>query len=135
MDAKLDAMRKVPVFANLSRSHLQRVASLADEIDLPKGQRMILQGERGREWIVILEGTAEVARDDETIDQVGAGDFVGEIAIVTDTPRTATVTATSDVRVLVVTDRDFRRLLDEEPEIAAEVNRRLEERAERMGLD
>ena len=94
MDAKLEAMSRVPLFEHLSRSHLQRVASIADEIDLPAGQTMTCEGDRGREFIVILEGTADVKQEDETIAQVGAGEFVGEIALVTDTPRTATVTAT-----------------------------------------
>jgi CRP-like cAMP-binding protein len=130
MDAKLEAMRSVPLFANLSRSHLERVASIADEIDLAAGRTMTTEGDRGREAFVILEGHAEVTREGEPVALVGRGDVVGEIAVVSDVPRTATVKATSDVRALVLTDRDFRRLLEDEPEIGEAVRRVAAERAE-----
>lgn len=82
---------------------------------------MTRQGERGREFFVLLEGEADVIKDGRTINRLGSGDFFGEIALVSDTPRTATVTATSPVRTLVITDRSFRRLMEDQPEIQGKV--------------
>ena len=82
---------------------------------------MTRQGERGREFFVLLEGDADVIKDGRTINRLGSGDFFGEIALVSDTPRTATVTATSPVRTLVITDRSFRRLMEDQPEIQGKV--------------
>ena len=118
---KIDLIRKVPLFARCSRAELKEIAVLADEIDLREGKEMTRQGAPGREFFVLLEGQAEVNRDGETINTLDAGDFFGEIALVEDTPRTATVTATTPVRVLVITARSFRRLLEEQPEIQRKV--------------
>jgi CRP-like cAMP-binding protein len=82
---------------------------------------MTREGDRGREFFVLLEGEANVTKDGRTINQLSAGDFFGEIALVSDTPRTATVTATTPVRALVIVDRSFRRLLKDQPEIQSKV--------------
>ena len=73
-------------------------------------------------------GTVEVTRKGKQVRELGAGDFIGEIALVADVPRTATVTATSPVRLLVVTDRAFRGLLEQMPSIAKKVLQSLGER-------
>jgi CRP-like cAMP-binding protein len=127
-DAKTDLLKNVPLFAGCSRSELQRIASLADELDLGEGATLIREGERGREFIVIADGTVRVTRNGKEIRSLGAGDFIGEIALVADVPRTATVTATSPVRLLVVTDRAFRGLLEQMPSIAKKVLQSLGER-------
>jgi CRP/FNR family transcriptional regulator, cyclic AMP receptor protein len=127
-DAKTDLLRNVPLFASCSKTELQRIASLADELDLADGATLIREGERGREFIVIAEGTVRVTRNGKQIRDLGAGDFIGEIALVADVPRTATVTATSPVRLLVVTDRAFRGLLEQMPSIAKKVLQSLGER-------
>ena len=127
-DAKTDLLKNVPLFASCSKTELQRIASLADELDLADGATLIREGERGREFIVIAEGTVRVTRNGKQIRDLGAGDFIGEIALVADVPRTATVTATSPVRLLVVTDRAFRGLLEQMPSIAKKVLQSLGER-------
>ena len=127
-DAKIDLLAAVPLFANCSKSELQRISSLADELDLADGATLIREGERGREFIVVAEGTVRVTRNGRHLRDLGAGDFIGEIALVADVPRTATVTATSPVRLLVVTDRAFRGLLGEMPSIARKVLQSLGER-------
>jgi CRP-like cAMP-binding protein len=83
---------------------------------------------RGREFFVVLEGDVEVTRGGHELQRRGPGDFFGEIALVTNVPRTATVTATSPVRALVITDRDFRRLLEDSPRIQLKVLEALAER-------
>jgi CRP/FNR family transcriptional regulator, cyclic AMP receptor protein len=125
---KVELIKKVPLFAHCSKRELQEVAQLADEIDLREGKEMTRQGSRGREFFVLLEGTANVTKNGRRINTLGTGDFFGEIALVSDTPRTATVTATSPVRALVVTDRSFRRLLEDSPSIQSKVLTALAER-------
>jgi len=127
-DAKIDLLRNVPLFAGCSKAELQQVAQLADELDLAEGATLIREGERGREFIVVADGTVKVTRSGKTLRELGAGDFIGEIALVVDRPRTATVTATSPVRLLVVTDRAFSRLLEQVPSISLKVMQSLGER-------
>lgn len=127
-DAKIELLRGVPLFANCSKAELQQIAQLADELDLSDGATLIREGERGREFIVVAEGTVKVTRGGTTIRELGSGDFIGEIALVVDRPRTATVTATSPVRLLVVTDRAFSRLLEQVPSISLKVMQSLGER-------
>lgn len=127
-DAKTELLKNVPLFAGCSKSELQRIATLADELDLGEGATLIREGERGREFIVVAEGTVRVTKKGKTVRDLGAGDFIGEIALVADVPRTATVTATSPVRLLVVTDRAFRGLLEQMPSLAKKVLQSLGER-------
>jgi CRP/FNR family cyclic AMP-dependent transcriptional regulator len=125
---KVELIKKVPLFAGCSKHELEQIAQIADEIDLSAGKEMTREGSRGREFFVLLEGDADVTKGGNSINKLGAGDFFGEIALVSDSPRTATVTATSPVRALVITDRSFRRLLDEQPEIQRKVLIALAER-------
>jgi CRP/FNR family transcriptional regulator, cyclic AMP receptor protein len=130
---KVELIKSVPLFARCSRKELEEVAHIADEIDLPTGKDFIRQGERGREFFVVLDGEVEVTRDGQQLQRRGAGDFFGEIALVSKVPRTATVTATTPVRALVITDRDFRGLMEHSPQIQAKVLEALGERV--AGLD
>jgi CRP-like cAMP-binding protein len=116
----------------VSKRQLEQIAQIADEIDLREGKELTRQGERGREFFVLLEGEADVTQDGQSINQLCTGDFFGEIALVAERPRTATVTATSDVRALVVTDRSFRRLMRDVPSIQLKV---LEAVAARLPAD
>ena len=118
---KEELIRQVPLFARCSREQVKQIAQLADEIDLREGTELTREGAAGREFFVLLEGTADVERNGEKINALGPGDFFGEIALISQEPRTATVRASSPVRALVVTARSFRRLLDESPEIKTSV--------------
>ena len=127
-NTKVELLQGVPLFASCSKTELERIASLADELDLAEGATLIREGERGREFLVIVDGTVRVTRRGKTVRDSGAGDFIGEIALISDVPRTATVTATSPVRLLVITDRAFRGLIEEMPSIATKVLQSLGER-------
>ena len=120
-NAKVELIKGVPLFSQLDRKHLDEVAAIADEIDLREGKELTVEGRPGREFMVIVEGEAAVRRGDQEINRLGAGDFFGEIALVRQEPRTATVVAETPVRVLVITDRSFRTLLDHNPEIEDKV--------------
>ena len=125
---KVELIKRVPLFGACSKRELEEIARIADEIDLREGKEMTREGSRGREFFVLLEGEAEVTRDGKTINRLGPGDFFGEIALVSDSPRTATVTAASPVRTLVITAGSFKRLLNEQPEIQRKVLVALAER-------
>lgn len=127
-NVKIDLIRRVPLFASISKAELAEVASIADEIDLPEGKVLIREGETGREFFVLVEGTAQVERGGRNVAKLGPGDFFGEIALIAKTPRNATITTTSPVRALVITDRAFRALLDHSPKIQVAVLLALAER-------
>src|SRR5437764_3741940 len=127
-DVKVELIRRVPLFSNCSRKELAEIASIADEIDFGAGKELIREGERGREFFVLLDGSAQVTKDGTELNTLGSGDFFGEIALVSKMPRSATVTTTSDVRALVVTDRAFRALMDRLPELQLQVLEALAER-------
>lgn len=127
-NSKIDLIRRVPLFSSASKSELAEIASIADEIDLPEGKVVIKEGDSGREFIVLIDGTAVVERGGRKVADIGPGDFVGEIALIAKTPRNATITTTSPVRALVITDRAFRRLLEQSPQIAVAVLTALAER-------
>jgi CRP-like cAMP-binding protein len=127
-DAKVELLKGVPLFSKLKRKQLEDIAHIADEIDLKAGKEMATEGDRGREFFVLLKGEAEVTKGGERINTMKEGDFFGEIALVTKMPRTATVTATSDVDVLVITEPAFDNLLKKSPEIGRGVAEALAER-------
>jgi CRP/FNR family transcriptional regulator, cyclic AMP receptor protein len=120
-DAKIELLKRVPLFAGCSKSELRELAKTADELDLREGTVLTREGRPGREFFVLIEGTARVSKAGRKIAEVGAGDWFGEIALITNGPRTATVTATSPVDVLVITDRRFRTLVETMPSIALKV--------------
>ena len=120
-DHRADLLRSVPLFSGCSKKELHRVAAIADEIDLRDGKVLTRQGVPGREFFVLLEGSADVVRDGKRINTLGGGDFFGEMGLISQKPRSATVTATSPVRTLVITETNFRRLLREDPGISMKV--------------
>src|SRR5215471_2001478 len=127
-DAKTDLLRHVPLFALCSKRQLGEISRLADEIDVPEGKVLAREGDRGREFFVLVEGRAVVRRGGKQVNALSDGDFFGEIALVSGRPRTATVTATSPVRALVVTEQAFGSLLRKSPEIQTKVLQALAER-------
>jgi len=120
-DEKLDLLHSIPLFDRLDRKHLERLGMLTEEVDVPAGKVLIRQGELGDEMMVIVSGTVTVERDGAQINALKHGDFFGEIALIDRGPRTATVTADTPCRLLVINHRDFHALLDEFPEVATEV--------------
>lgn len=120
-NAKIDLLKNVPLFAGCSKSELREIASSTDEVDLREGYLLVREGRSGREFFVLVDGTVRVSKGGRKIAELGGGDWFGEIALLTKVPRTATVTATSPVRALVLTDRAFRRLVETMPSIALKV--------------
>ena len=127
-NSKIDLIKRVPLFSSASKHELEEIASTADEIDLPEGKTLIKEGDTGREFFVLIDGNAEVERGGKKVASIGPGDFFGEISLISKTPRNATITTTSPVRALVITDRAFRTLLDHAPQIQIAVLTALAER-------
>jgi CRP-like cAMP-binding protein len=127
-NAKVEMLRRVPLFSQCSKKELEEVASVADEVSLADGRVLIREGARGREFFVIIDGELTVRRKSRKIASMRDGGFVGEMSLVMDKPRNATVTAEGPVRALVITDRAFKRLLEHSPGIQLKVMRALAER-------
>jgi CRP/FNR family transcriptional regulator, cyclic AMP receptor protein len=127
-NAKIDLIKSVPLFARCSKKDLAEVAKLADEIDFDAGKELTREGATGREFFVILDGEADVRRKGRKVATMGKGDFFGEIALIAHTPRTAKVTSTTPIRLLVITGQSFKTLLEHQPPIAAKVLSALAER-------
>jgi CRP-like cAMP-binding protein len=116
-DEKLQLLRQSPFLCDLSRKDLEQVGRLADEVDLPAGKVLMRQGDIGREFYVIIDGEVTLERDGKFLRTMGAGEFFGDISLVTERPRTATVTVAKDARFLVLGHREFHSLLDTFPSI------------------
>ena len=125
MSSKGDALQLlggVPTFAELPRRSLKKLVRLCTPRDYPAGSVIIEEGATGLGLFVVIEGTAEVFKGHgearTTLGQIGRGDVVGEIALIDDQPRSASVVATSDTRCLLITRNSFQGLVRREPEIA-----------------
>ena len=125
---KTDLLKAIPLFGECSKKELEAVAAVADEVRLPAGRVLMEEGAVGRELVVIAEGQVDVVQGGKRIATRSGGDFVGELALVTHRPRSATVTASTELRALVLTARDFERLLRDVPTIAVKVVRAIGER-------
>jgi len=120
-NAKVELLKKVPLFAECTKSELRELAGIADEVDLREGTVLTREGKVGHEFFVLIDGAVRISSDGKKLADLGAGDWLGEIALLTNAPRTATATATSPVRTLVMVDRDFRRVVEDMPSIAMKV--------------
>jgi CRP-like cAMP-binding protein len=127
-DEKVRLISRIPLFAACSQSELARVATITVQVELPEGEELTREGEPGDAFFVLVRGSAEVRRGTRRIATLGGGDFAGEIALLTDAPRTATVRATSPVTALKATRTGFSALLDTSPRIQRKVLRALADR-------
>jgi CRP-like cAMP-binding protein len=127
-DHRADILAGVPLFAGCAKKDLGKIAAIADEIDLKEGKVLTRQGGPALEFFVLLEGSAEIVRDGKPIGTATSGDFFGELALVSQKPRSATITTTSPIRALVITETNFRRLLRENPSISLKVLEAVAER-------
>lgn len=116
-----ERLAKVSMFSDLSKKELKAVARLMTPLELPAGRVITKQGTPGREFVVILSGTANVDIDGTIVAHLSAGDFLGELAVISGESRTATVTATSEMLVEVLNRREFMTLLDESPAVAKKI--------------
>jgi CRP-like cAMP-binding protein len=127
-DVKIERISRVPLFAHCSKRELAAIAQAADEVSVDAGRELTREGASGREFVVIVDGAAEVRRRGRKVNELGPGEFLGEISLITRIPRTATVTTTAPSTLLVLTDGAFRELLRLHPAIQGKVLTSLAER-------
>jgi CRP-like cAMP-binding protein len=108
----------VPLLADLSKRDLEHVARWADEVDMAPGRHLLDEGALPHEFFLILEGEVEVTHDEQTLATLGPGDFFGEIAILEDMRRTATVVTTTPCRLAVMTPQGFSSMRSSMPVVA-----------------
>jgi CRP/FNR family transcriptional regulator, cyclic AMP receptor protein len=125
-------LKDVPFFSALSKRELNTVAQNTDELDIAEGKALAREGEFGHEFFVITEGSAEVRRGGAHVADLGPGDFFGEMALLGDERRTATVTATSPMRVIVMTGQHLRGIDREMPAVHAKIVAAIEARRAAM---
>lgn len=123
-----EALARIPLFAGLDTEDLDAIAQISREETIPEGEVLVREGEPGSQFSVLLHGQAEVRRQGERLNDLGHGDFFGEISLLSDRPTTASVAATTEVSVLVIAPRDFRELLENLPLVQMKIIRALADR-------
>jgi CRP-like cAMP-binding protein len=124
----VERLSEVQLFSSCTKRDLSRIAALVEEIDAPAGLVLMRQGDPGREAFVIADGRAKVTIRGRRGVKLGPGDCFGEMALLHRAPRSATVTAETDMRLFVLGSREFSHLIDTVPSVARQVLAALAER-------
>lgn len=127
-DTKVQALKGAPLFEGLSRKELVELARVCEDLELEPGKVLCKEGQIGHEFIVIVDGKVQVTRRGKPVRTMSGGEFLGEIALVTEMRRTATATAETPVRLFVLAGTDFRVVLDKNPNVERKVLRALARR-------
>jgi CRP/FNR family transcriptional regulator, cyclic AMP receptor protein len=127
-DRYLDHLAQIPLFSHCSKKDLRLVSRQLTELDIDEGAVLLSEGERATYFLVVVEGSLAVRRNGRKVATLGPGEVVGEMALLMDRPRTATVSAAEPSKVLVGERRSFEALLDEVPGLAKKVLKSLAHR-------
>lgn len=122
-----EMLAKVPLFEGLTKKELGEVSSLSTRMKLSAGRQLTQQGARGQEFIIVLDGSVDVLIDGVVVASPAAGQFYGEVALLDDRPRMATVIARTDVTVDIIGRREFADLLEQQPQIAARLQQAMDD--------
>ena len=114
----LERLAEVPLFSGCTKQELRRIASLGTELRVGPGTELTRQGDPGSEFIMIVDGQARCVKNGRTVERFGPGDFFGELALITQRPRNATVVTEGEATVRVFDRREFATLLDDAPALA-----------------
>jgi CRP-like cAMP-binding protein len=120
-DSHLDKLAEVPLFSACSRKDLQKIAKASDEVEVRAGRVLVDQGKTGHEFFLILDGSATVRANNRKVATLGSGDYFGELALLSREPRDASVTADTDMKLLILGQREFTGLLDSIPGLASKI--------------
>ena len=134
-NTKVEALKNAPLFQGLSKKELTELSRHSEDLEVPAGHVLTKEGDTGQEFFVLIEGKAEVTVKGKSLGERGAGEFLGEIALLEDTKRTATVTATTPLRLFVLTRQDFRALVDQNPDVERKVLQTLARRIVDLSSD
>src|SRR5688572_32010639 len=118
---KTEAIANVMLFSSCSRKELDAIATLASEVEVGAGAVLAREGETGREFYVILDGKARVSIDGKDVAMLGPGEFFGEMSLLDQGPRVATVVAETPMELAVLDPREFTSLVEEHPGVARKV--------------
>ncbi len=127
-DTKVESLSRAPLFENLSKDELRQLAGVTEDLEVDAGKVLCREGEMAREFFVIIDGEVDVTRDGDRLRTLSDGDFFGEIALIEDIPRTATVTATTPLRFFVLTRQSFWGMIERMPDVERKVLRALAKR-------
>ena len=127
-DKRREMLKAVPLFAACDDKQLAFIATQVDEVDFPAGRDLCREGETGGEFFIILSGTADVRHKGQLLRELGTGDFFGEIALLDGGARTATVTAKTAMKCLVLSQGEFQNVIRQNATIAVTVLQTLGER-------
>jgi CRP/FNR family cyclic AMP-dependent transcriptional regulator len=120
-DSHLDKLADVPLFSACSRKDLQRIAKASDEVEVKAGRVLVDQGKTGHEFFLILDGSATVRANNRKLATLGPGQYFGELSLLSREPRDASVSADTDMRLLILGQREFTGLLDSIPGLAGKI--------------
>jgi CRP-like cAMP-binding protein len=134
-NTKVEALKAAPLFQGLSKKELTELARQSEDLEVSVGHVLTKEGDTGQEFFVLVEGTVDVTVKGKSLGERGAGEFLGEIALLEDTKRTATVTAKTPLRLFVLTRQDFRRLVDQNPDVERKVLQTLARRIVDLSSD
>jgi CRP-like cAMP-binding protein len=134
-DTKVQALKGVPLFEGLSRKELVQLERICEDLRVEPGKVLCKEGQIGHEFFVLVDGKVQVARKGRRVATLTGGDFVGEIALIMEMPRTATVTAETPLRFFVLTRREFHAMLDQNPKVERKVLRALARRLAEASSD
>ena len=118
---KPERLQKVPLFEGLSDDELKTLGGWTDEVEVPSGKFLVRQGAYPHEFMVIEDGAVEVTHNDNRLAELGPGDFFGEMALLSNHPRMASIVAISDVKLVVMHERNFRAMEESMPLVAERV--------------
>jgi CRP-like cAMP-binding protein len=122
-----ERLAAIPLFAGLSPVELDALSSVADEVEIGQGDAVTIEGDFGHAIFAVESGTADVVSDGVTIGAVGPGDVVGEVAVLASGRRTASVVATSPMRLISIFKRDVWALEGQAPDVARRLRELLEQ--------
>ena len=134
-DTKVQALKGVPLFEGLSRRELVQLERVCEDLEVEQGTVLCKQGDVGREFFVLVDGKVQITRKGRRVVTLTGGDFLGEIALLTELPRTATATAETPVRLFVLTSREFHAVLDQNRNVERKVLRALARRLAESSSD
>ena len=135
LDRKAEVLREVSLFSDLDGHSLEAISVLARVVEVPAEQVLMLEGEPGDAFYVIIEGTIRIERGDRVIRSMQAGGFLGEIALLDHRPRSATAVCVTDCRLLALQQHEFDRLIDTFPAVHRRVRAAIARRAGAAGGD
>lgn len=128
-------LARVPLFSGLTKQQLSRIGNLMTTLTEPAGKVLTREGETGREFIIVLDGEVEVRHGDHVLTTKGAGEFFGEIALLDNRPRTATIVAKTPVTIEVLHRGEFSSLLAEVPDLSAQIMATMAQRLSELEAD